>query len=145
MIALAGMFLGIGFVSIAFVLTVGQTLGIFEKAVAFVSPFVAIASMPTAWGAIKFKANYRLPVTILAGLALPLFPIGTVIAFGLLRLMYFGSQPQLLTLEHEQLVQATPELTPRTSSTTKVIAILIVLLLVIMFVAPFITQKMVRH
>ena len=99
---------------------------------AIMSTLVAAASIVVNFGVRRFASWSRTPLTILALMALPLVPIGSVFGLLIIKTLHLRNPPKLLTREYEQIVRATPELSDRTSFLTWFAVLLLITLAISM-------------
>lgn len=109
----------------------------------FILVLLAVACVLTC-GAVRLASWVRVPLIAFSVLCLPLFPFGTILGFRLLHLLSAGSEPQLLTPKHMQIVHSTrrTELPKaRTPALTWFILVLVVLVLVLAGVVSLIPSE----
>ena len=105
---------------------------------------LALLALVANWGARRFAAWSRTPLTILSIIALLAFPIGTGLGSMILTAIYLGDHSKLLTKEYEAIVKATPEMKARTSVMTWV-AIALLIGLVASFIVISRIPPEIRH
>jgi len=93
------------------------------------------ATLIIGFGARRLAAWSRRPLTVLCGLGLLLFPLGTILSLPILWILYVGRPPRLLTPEFEQIVRDSADPPGgRTSVVTWIGVALFVILVVSMIV-----------
>jgi len=117
----------------------------FYLALGVTSTLALVSTLIIGFGARRLAAWSRRPLTVLCGLGLFLFPLGTILSLPILWILYVRRPPRLLTPEYEQIVRESGDPPGgRTSMTTWIGLVLFVVLIVSMFVISMLPPEFRR-